>query len=60
MHAADKNTNYVQHHKTCGQKSARPSELETAHSHNETERGAQVSEPQHETETQTSRSMKKN
>ncbi len=34
------------------QKSARPSELETAHSHNETEHGARVSEPQHETETQ--------
>ncbi len=28
------------------------SELETAHSHNETERGAQVSEPRHETKTQ--------
>ncbi len=35
-----------------GQKSVRPSELETAHSHKETERGAQVSEPRHETETQ--------
>ncbi len=30
----------------------RPSELETAHSHKETERGARVSEPRHETETQ--------
>ncbi len=28
------------------------SELKTAHSHNETERGARVSEPQHKTETQ--------
>ncbi len=30
---------------TRGQKRVRPSELETAHSHNETERGARVSEP---------------
>ncbi len=30
----------------------RPSELETAHSHKETESGARVSEPRHETETQ--------
>ncbi len=29
-----------------------PSELETAHSHKETERGARVFEPRHETETQ--------
>ncbi len=37
---------------TRGKKGVRPSELETAHSHKETERGARVSEPQHETETQ--------
>ncbi len=48
MHAADKKTP----HNTWGQKSTRPSELETAHSHKETELGAQVSEPRHETETQ--------
>ncbi len=32
-------------HNTRGQESARPSELETTHSHSETERGEQVSEP---------------
>ncbi len=70
MHAADKNTNCVQQHKTTrkargrtrtacytkhnarGQKSAQPSELETARSHNKTEHGARVSKPRHETETQ--------
>jgi len=44
MHATQQNTR--------GQKGVRPSELETAHSHKETERGARVFEPQHETETQ--------
>ncbi len=39
-------------HNTRGQKSARPSEHETACSHNKTEHGAWVSEPWHETETQ--------
>ncbi len=38
--------------KTRGQKSTRPSELETAHSHNETECRTRVSDPRHETETQ--------
>ncbi len=52
MHASDKNTNCVQQQNTRGQKSVRPSELETAHSHKETERGARVSEPRHENETQ--------
>ncbi len=42
MHAADKNTNCMQ----------QLSELETAHSHNETEHRAWVSEPWHESETQ--------
>ncbi len=51
-HAADKNVNCMQQHKTCGQKSARPSKLKTAHSHNKTEHGVRVSEPRHETETQ--------
>ncbi len=37
---------------TRGQKSVQPSELKTAHSHNETEHGARVSEPRHKTETQ--------
>ncbi len=30
----------------------RPRQLKTAHSHNETEHGARVSKPRHETETQ--------
>ncbi len=42
----------MQQQNTCGQESVRPSQLETAHSHKETERGARVSEPRHETETQ--------
>ncbi len=37
---------------TRGQNSVWQSELETAHSHKETERGARVSEPRHETKTQ--------
>ncbi len=53
IHAADKNKKCVQHHKTHMDRRARwPSELETTHSHNETEHGAWVSEPWHETETQ--------
>ncbi len=52
MHAADKNINCMQQHKSRGQKSARPSKLETARSHNKTEHGAWVSEPRHETATQ--------
>ncbi len=54
MHAADKNTivcNNTKHNKR-EQKSARPSKLKTAHSHNKTEHRARVSEPHHETETQ--------
>ncbi len=53
MHTADKNTNCVQHNKThVDRRASRPSELQTAHSHKETERGAWVSEPQHKTKTQ--------
>ncbi len=53
MHTADKNTNYVQQHKIRGQESARPSELETALSHNKTGHGARVSEPRHKPKLKT-------
>ncbi len=55
MHAADRTQTACDNkkHNTGGQKSTQLSELETAHSHNETEHGARgVSEPQHKTETQ--------
>ncbi len=47
MHSADKTWTACNNtkHNTCGQKSARPSEHKTAHSHNKTERGAQVFKP---------------
>ncbi len=54
INAADKNQTACNttKHNTRGQKSVRPSELETPRSHNETEHGARVSKPSHETETQ--------
>ncbi len=45
MHAADRNTNCVQHNKTRGQECAVPSELETAHSHNDRKWSASVRTP---------------
>ncbi len=55
MHAADKNTNCVQHHTHTQHTWTRERAAErtrAARSHNETEHGARVSEPRHETETQ--------
>ncbi len=53
MHAADKNTNCVQHHTQHTWTRERAAErTRAARSHNETEHGARVSEPRHETETQ--------
>ncbi len=52
MHAADKNTNCVQHNKTHVDRRARSRANLRPRTHTMTENGARVSEPRHETETQ--------
>ncbi len=52
MHAADRNTNCVQHNKTHVDKSARCRANSRPRTHTMTENGARVSEPRHVTETQ--------
>ncbi len=51
MHAADRNTNCVQHNKTHVDKSARCRANSRPRTHTMTENGARVSEPRHVTET---------
>ncbi len=52
MHAADRNTNCVQHNKTHVDKSARCRANSRPRTHTMTENGARVSEPRHVTKTQ--------
>ncbi len=52
MHAADRNTNCVQHNKTHVDKSVRCRANSRPRTHTMTENGARVSEPRHVTETQ--------
>ncbi len=52
MHAADRNTNCVQHNKTHVDKSARCRVNSRPRTHTMTENGARVSEPRHVTKTQ--------
>ncbi len=52
MHAADRNTNCVQHNKTHVDKSVRCHANSRPRTHTMTENGARVSEPRHMTETQ--------
>ncbi len=52
MHAADRNTNCMQHNKTHVDKSVRCRANSRPRTHTMTENGARVSEPRHVTETQ--------